>query len=126
MVTELARHLERTGDTVVRQRLAEIHTVDFLIRKVAQRGDDLRAASGADRGAEGSILKLLGSRQNFRLAALAAELLGPRFAADTEEWGTYTWSRFLVGAPAMRIAGGTDEIQHNILGERVLGLPREP
>ena len=55
---------------------------------------------------------------------VAGEMLGPAFAADTGEWGTYTWSRFLTGAPAMRIAGGTDEIQHNILGERVLGLPR--
>jgi acyl-CoA dehydrogenase len=126
MLTELARHLGRTDDPIVRQRLAEVHTVDFLIRKVGQRGDDLRAATGAERGAEGSILKLLGSRQNFRLAALAGELLGPRFAADTGEWGTYTWSLFLSGAPAMRIAGGTDEIQHNILGDRVLGLPREP
>ena len=126
MLTELARHLDRTGDAHVRQQLAEVHTVDFLIRKVAQRGDDLRAATGVERGAEGSILKLLGSRQNFRLAALAGELLGPRFAADSGEWGTYTWSRFLTGAPAMRIAGGTDEIQHNILGDRVLGLPREP
>jgi acyl-CoA dehydrogenase len=124
MLTELARHLDRTADPIVRQKLAEVHIVDFLIRKVGQRGDDLRHHTGAERGAEGSILKLLGSRQNFRIAELAGELLGPAFAADTGEWGTYTWSRFLTGAPAMRIAGGTDEIQHNILGDRVLGLPR--
>jgi len=124
MVTELARHLDRTADPMVRQKLAEVHIVDFLIRKVGQRGDDLRHHTGVERGAEGSILKLLGSRQNFRIAELAGELLGPAFAADTGEWGTYTWSRFLTGAPAMRIAGGTDEIQHNILGDRVLGLPR--
>jgi alkylation response protein AidB-like acyl-CoA dehydrogenase len=124
MVTELARHVGRNADPVVRQQLADVHIVDFLIRKVAQRGDNLRGHAGVERGAEGSMLKLLGSRQNFRLAALAGELLGPAFAADTGEWGTYTWSRFLTGAPAMRIAGGTDEIQHNILGERVLGLPR--
>jgi acyl-CoA dehydrogenase len=124
MVTELARHLGRTDDPIVRQKLAEVHTVDFLIRKVGQRGDDLRNATGAERGAEGSILKLLGSRQNYRIGELAGELLGPAFGADTGEWGTYTWSQFLTGAPAMRIAGGTDEIQHNILGDRVLGLPR--
>jgi alkylation response protein AidB-like acyl-CoA dehydrogenase len=124
MLTELAEHLGRNDDPIIRQKLAAVHTVDFLIRKVAQRGDDLRHHTGAERGAEGSILKLLGSAQNFRLGGLAAELLGPAFAADTGEWGTYTWSRFLTGAPAMRIAGGTDEIQHNILGDRVLGLPR--
>jgi alkylation response protein AidB-like acyl-CoA dehydrogenase len=124
MLTELARHLGRTGDPIVRQQLANVHIVDFLIRKVGQRGDDLRTATGADRGAEGSILKLLGSRQNYRIGELAGELLGPAFTADTGEWGTYTWSQFLTAAPAMRIAGGTDEIQHNILGDRVLGLPR--
>jgi acyl-CoA dehydrogenase len=126
MLMELTKHLGRGDEPIVRQRLAEVHTVDFLIRKVGQRADDLRAATGAERGAEGSILKLLGSKQNFRIAAVAAELLGPSFAADTGEWGTYSWSRFLTSAPAMRIAGGTDEIQHNIIGERVLGLPREP
>ncbi len=126
MLTELAKHVGATDDPFVRQQLAEAHTVDFLIRKVAQRGDDLRTATGAERGAEGSILKLLGSKQNFRLAGIAAHLLGPKFTADTGEWGTYTWAQFLTGAPAMRIAGGTDEIQHNILGDRVLGLPREP
>ncbi len=126
MLTELARHVARDDDPLVRQRLAEVHIVDFLIRKVAQRGADLRKHTGAERGAEGSILKLLGSRQNFRLGELAGELLGPAFTADTGEWGTYEWARFLIGAPGLRIAGGTDEIQHNILGERVLGLPKEP
>ncbi len=45
---------------------------------------------------------------------------------DTGEWGTFAWSALLLGAPAHRIAGGTDEIQRNIIAERVLGLPREP
>ena len=124
MLIELARHVGKSEDRVVRQRLVEVHVVDFLIRKVAERADDLRLSSGVERGAEGSILKLLGSKQNYRIGELAAELLGPAFAADTGEWGTFAWSRFLSGAPGLRIAGGTDEIQRNILGERVLGLPR--
>ena len=53
-------------------------------------------------------------------------LLGPELAADTGGWGTWAWTEHLLGAPGYRIAGGTDEIQHNILAERVLGLPREP
>ena len=53
-------------------------------------------------------------------------LLGPELAADAGGWGTWAWTEHLLGAPGYRIAGGTDEIQHNILAERVLGLPREP
>jgi alkylation response protein AidB-like acyl-CoA dehydrogenase len=124
LVTELARHVGKDIDPVVRQKLAEVHIHDFLTRKVAARAEDERRGSGKERGAEGSILKLLGSRQNGRIGDLAAELLGPAFAADTGEWGTYSWSKYRCGAPGMRIAGGTDEIQRNILGERMLGLPR--
>jgi alkylation response protein AidB-like acyl-CoA dehydrogenase len=46
--------------------------------------------------------------------------------ADTGTWGTFAWSRVLLGMHATRIAGGTDEIQRNIVAERALGLPREP
>ena len=53
-------------------------------------------------------------------------LLGPRLAADTGEWGTFAWNAHVLGAPGYRIAGGSDEIQRNIIGERVLGLPAEP
>jgi acyl-CoA dehydrogenase len=57
------------------------------------------------------------------LATRAAEvLLGPRLAADTQEPGTFAWTEHLLGAPGYRIAGGSDEVQRNILGERVLGL----
>ena len=50
----------------------------------------------------------------------------PALTADTGEWGTYEWNEHVLGAPGYRIAGGTDEIQRNIIGERVLGLPGEP
>ena len=46
-------------------------------------------------------------------------MLGPRLAADSGEWGTYAWHEFLLGVPGMRVAGGTDEIMRNIVGERV-------
>jgi alkylation response protein AidB-like acyl-CoA dehydrogenase len=53
-------------------------------------------------------------------------ILGPRLLADTGDWGTYAWAKHILGAPGYRIAGGSDEIQRNIIGERVLGLPAEP
>jgi alkylation response protein AidB-like acyl-CoA dehydrogenase len=125
MLIEVARHLGRTTDPVVRQKLAEAVTYRDIVRWLTMRAE-AAVAAGRERGAEGSIVKLIGSMQNRRLSNLAGELLGPSMVADTGEWGTYSWSHFLCSAPGMRIAGGTDEIQHNILGERVLGLPKEP
>ena len=57
---------------------------------------------------------------------MISQVLGARLAADTGEWGTFSWSQFVLGVPGMRIAGGTDEVMRNIVGERVLGLPKEP
>ena len=50
----------------------------------------------------------------------------PRLTADSGEWGTYAWTAHVLGSLGYRIAGGSDEIQRNIIGERVLGLPPEP
>ena len=77
-------------------------------------------------GPELSIAKLSLTENLRRLADLAAAILGERLVVDTGEWGTYSWSAFVLGVPGMRIAGGTDEVMRNIIGERVLGLPKEP
>jgi acyl-CoA dehydrogenase len=123
VLVELARHLERTSDPLVRQQLAEVVTHHHLLEWLTARAE-AAVAAGRERGAEGSIVKLVSSRQNRRIAGVAAELLGPALTADTGEWGTFSWADYLCSTPGLRIAGGTDEIQHNILGERVLGLPR--
>ena len=125
IVIETARHYGRNTDPVIRQKLAEAYTVKKTIEWLTERAE-AAVAAGKERGAEGSLVKLIGSGQNRRLANLAGEILGPSMVADTGEWGTYSWSNFLCSAPGLRIAGGTDEIQHNIIGERVLGLPKEP
>ena len=73
-------------------------------------------------------------RLNARAIVLAgssgqALAFGPghvELTADAGEWGTYAWNEHVLGAPGYRIAGGSDEIQRNIIGERVLGLPPEP
>ena len=52
-------------------------------------------------------------------------MLGAKLIADTGEWGTYSWSQLVLGTPGGHIAGGSDEIMRNILGERVLGLPKD-
>jgi alkylation response protein AidB-like acyl-CoA dehydrogenase len=51
-------------------------------------------------------------------------LLGPELTGDTGDG--FAWTEHVLGAPGFRIAGGSDEIQRTIIGERVLGLPAEP
>jgi alkylation response protein AidB-like acyl-CoA dehydrogenase len=76
-------------------------------------------------GAERAIDKLLVAANSREIGQLAAELLGPAFAADTGEWGTFAWTKWSLGALGYRIAGGTEEVIKTMLAERVLGLPRE-
>jgi alkylation response protein AidB-like acyl-CoA dehydrogenase len=99
----------------------------------AQRLTTLRATAARERGragAEGSIGKLAGSELGQRIAALTVVLLGPAgtLIDGYESVDRSSWSRqrAFVSSPAGTIAGGTSAIQRNIIGERVLGLPREP
>jgi alkylation response protein AidB-like acyl-CoA dehydrogenase len=122
---QLARHLDRTGDPVVRQRLADVHLHDEVLRFLRLRAE-AAADAGKQPGPEGSIAKLLYTQQLRRVADIAGSLLGPAMTADGGDWGTYAWAHYLCGTPGLRIAGGTDNIQRNTLGERALGLPKEP
>jgi alkylation response protein AidB-like acyl-CoA dehydrogenase len=122
---DMARHYELADDPITRQRLADIY-----IRQNVARYTNLRAMakirSGQLPGPEMSIAKLALTANMQRIAQVLGELLGPRLVADTGEWGAYAWSEFVLGIPGLRIAGGTDEVMRNIVGERVLGLPKEP
>jgi alkylation response protein AidB-like acyl-CoA dehydrogenase len=53
-------------------------------------------------------------------------LAGPDLTAQVDVVGPYYWGSHVLGAPGFRIAGGSDEIQRTIIGERILGLPKEP
>jgi alkylation response protein AidB-like acyl-CoA dehydrogenase len=121
---DLARNLGRPLTELERDRVA-----DLVTRSYVQRLTGMRVAaavvSGVDPGPEASVGKLLATDTMARTSEVARMLLGPELAADTGGWGTWAWTEHLLGAPGYRIAGGTDEIQHNILAERVLGLPRE-
>jgi alkylation response protein AidB-like acyl-CoA dehydrogenase len=121
----LARWLGRTEDPVVRQELASVYAHQRIRAFNAARAT-ASAAAGQPPGPEGSIGKLAWVQGLAEIGRVAAGLLGPRITADTGEWGTFAWSDHLLGAPGYRIAGGSDEIQRNIIGERVLGLPGEP
>jgi alkylation response protein AidB-like acyl-CoA dehydrogenase len=120
-----ARHFERTGEGAVRHALADL----YINLKVAQYTNRRAAASikaGQTPGPEGSLGKLMWTANLARVSDTISLVLGPRLVADTGEWGTYAWAEHVLGAPGYRIAGGSDEVQRNIIGERVLALPAEP
>ena len=85
-----------------------------------------RSPQASSPGPEMSIGKLSLTQNLVRTCDLVSSVLGPALIADTGAWGTYSWSELVLGIPGMRIAGGTDEVLRNIVGERVLGLPKEP
>jgi len=122
---ELLRHMGRDHDPIARQRLADVYINAKVSSYTSQRALD-RLKAGEPPGPEMSIAKLALTMNMRRVAELVSLVLGPKLIADGGEWGTYAWSELVVGMPGMRIAGGTDEIMRNIVGERVLGLPKEP
>jgi alkylation response protein AidB-like acyl-CoA dehydrogenase len=127
-VTRLAgllRHFGLGESAVHRDRLMDVYTRFQVAKLNNQRALD-KIKAGQLPGPEMSIAKMALTDNMQRTAAFVASVLGPRMTADTGEWGTYAWGQFLCGVPGMRIAGGTDEVLRNIVGERVLGLPKEP
>jgi alkylation response protein AidB-like acyl-CoA dehydrogenase len=120
----LAQHLGLGKDPVTRQELADVYVRTRLhaamVAKVARA-----TASGDKPGPAGSLGKLLASDNLVRIGDCASHMLGMALVADTGEWGEFAWTDHVLGAPGYRLAGGTDEIQRNIIAERVLGLPAE-
>ena len=125
-LVELARTEGRSSDRVVRQELARVFTLGRLFDLTNARVRTSLAKGGIP-GVEGSILKLAIAQLGTAVADLGVAIAGAGGALagdDAPEGGR--WSEALLGAFAMHIGGGTDEVQRNIVGEMVLGLPREP
>jgi alkylation response protein AidB-like acyl-CoA dehydrogenase len=126
LMIELARRMGRTADPVVRQRLAGLYAAQEAARFTAMRA---RAAAQAGRppGAESSVGKLIATRNARLVRDIGPELMGASgtlVGADAPDEGAA--AALTLYTPCLSIMGGTDEIQKNIVGERVLGLPREP
>jgi alkylation response protein AidB-like acyl-CoA dehydrogenase len=122
---EMVRHFGLDADPVVRDRLADVIINGRVAGYTNQRAMD-KIKAGQAPGPEMSIAKLAGTMNMRRLGEFVSHVLGPKLVADTGEWGTYAWSMIVLGTPGGRIAGGSDEVMRNIVGERVLGLPKEP
>ncbi len=117
-----ARAMGVTNDPVLRQELMRTYTHFRVEGFVNRRAADIRR-SGAAPGPEGSLGKLVWTEGMRMVSEVVSKILGASLVADTGEWGTYAWGEHVLGAPGYRIAGGSDETQRNIIGERVLGLP---
>jgi len=115
----LARALGRSGDATTRQLVASAVARERLLDLVEAR------AASSPVPAAGSVAKLLYSEHARLTASAGLEVLG---AAGTVAAGSVAapWLERFLFAPGLRIGGGTDEIQRNIIAEQGLGLPREP
>jgi acyl-CoA dehydrogenase len=120
-------HLALTegADRGLLDRVAEIVCEDRVVDLLNAAARE-RLVAGIEPGSEGAITKLKLTQNLTRIAEVSGDLLGPAMSADTGRWGTYAWSEFACSVPGMRLAGGTDEILLSLVGERLLGLPRDP
>jgi alkylation response protein AidB-like acyl-CoA dehydrogenase len=125
---------EHGGSPVVRDRLMRLWVDAEVLRLGSLRAQSMREKGVP--GPEGSILKLLSGRVLTGVSELVVDLLGPagtllqapytRDQVEENEIGGADPVLAFVSAPAGTIAGGTTQIQMNIIGDRILGLPREP
>ena len=126
LVLERAKATGRISDPVVRQEIAKLLTLSKTAEWTARRA---RAAQALGRppGPEGSLGKLAASHV-ARAAARVHTLITGADAMLTGEDGPMggVIAEILISVPAVSIAGGTDEIQRNIIAERVLRMPKEP
>jgi alkylation response protein AidB-like acyl-CoA dehydrogenase len=126
LVVERAQTTGRASDPIVRQDIAGLLGFHQAADWTARRARAAREL-GRPPGSEGSIGKLALSevaRQSNHVHSTISGATGMLSATDDPLDAVI--AEVLVSTPAQSIAGGTDEIQHNILGENVLGLPREP
>jgi alkylation response protein AidB-like acyl-CoA dehydrogenase len=118
------RARERGGDPARLDAVVAAYVEGEAARLTVRRARET-AESGRPAGPEGSGAKLRGSAHFKTAANLALGLLGPEGAA-TYDAEVDEWLTLFLTAPSISIRGGTDEIQRNIIGERILGLPAEP
>jgi len=115
-----------SNDPVIRQEMMKLYSFHRASEWTAERAKAARAL-GKPPGSEGSIGKLALSRIARDANHVHSMIAGAQGMLKTgDDPQDAVVAEILVSTPAQSIAGGTDEIQHNILGENVLGLPKEP
>jgi len=128
---DLAKTLERNGkpaaaDPIIRQKLAQCYAEIEIMRCNQMRAFSRISATGVP-GPEGSIQKIFWSELNQRFQQIAQELLGPYGqleAGDNHAIDNGMWAYGYLRSRGNTIEAGTSEIQRNIIGHFVLGLPK--
>ncbi|MFJ3972469.1 acyl-CoA dehydrogenase [Streptomyces parvus] len=110
-------------DETVRARIGALAAEAHALACIGMRAT-LQQVSGGEPGAGASVRKLVQTLHQQRVAELTLELLGPQGAVDEPEAGERALHGFLMSR-CLTIAGGTTQIQLNVVAERVLGLPRD-
>ena len=126
LVVERAKQTGAWSDPIARQEIAKLLTLSRCTGWMARRAAAAQRI-GRPQGPEGSLGKLAGSNVARQASLVHTMITGADVlltGADSPLDGVI--AEILVSVPATSIAGGTDEIQRNIIGERVLGLPKEP
>jgi len=126
LVIKRAKETGKLADPVVRQEIAKLLILARSAEWTARRARAAQA-QGRPQGPEGSLGKLAAShvaRAAARVHTLISGADAMLSGADGPEHGTI--AEILISVPAVSIAGGTDEIQRNIIAERVLRMPKEP
>ncbi|WP_029144865.1 acyl-CoA dehydrogenase family protein [Microbacterium luticocti] len=119
-VIERARHTGAIDDPLLRDRLVAAHHELEIIRLHALR------TLGGEQGLQASVTKLLWARWHRALGELAMDVAGPTALTVSEPpYGLDALQSLFLFSRADTIYGGSDEIQRNVIAERVLGLPKE-
>ncbi|WP_157250375.1 acyl-CoA dehydrogenase [Nonomuraea typhae] len=123
LVSRLGRELTPVEAAELAGVICEGHSINALSLRVT-----LKQLAGSEPGADASVRKLLSTSHAQHVSEAAVGLLGARAtaAADMKLGDPGYWNRAVLATRAMTIYGGTTEVQLNIIGERMLGLPRDP
>ncbi|MFV2038756.1 MAG: acyl-CoA dehydrogenase family protein [Acidimicrobiales bacterium] len=120
-----ARKIGRLNEPVLRQELMKLYSEETAKSLVSMRTlAELQA--GRTPGPGGSLGKLHAAKILRQVRELANEVIGMEAEAWQDGGRGENWGKLIVGSFQASIAGGTDEIQKNIIGDRILGLPRGP
>lgn len=111
------------ADDHIAYRLVEVKSEVAALRAMTYASVSRSARSGSP-GAEGSIVKLYYSELHKKVAQLSVDMLGAANLELVSRWAPAGWTGEYLSSFSLTIGGGTSEIQRNIIGDRVLGLPR--